>query len=66
MSFSNGGHLLACVDKDHLIMFNCYNGEHIHSIKLRIKEDTEIKKILFARDDKALAVIGNNGFLGRW
>lgn len=43
MSFSNGGHLIACVDNDHLRLINCYNCQEMHSIKLKINVETEIK-----------------------
>jgi WD40 repeat protein len=66
MSFSNGGHLIACVDKDYLRLINSYNCQEMHSIKLRVQEDTEINQVLFSKDDKSLAVCASDGFVGRW
>lgn len=67
LTYSYGGHLLACVDGRLIKMYNAYTLELMHAILMEnASESTKITKIMFAPGDYSLAVCGSDGYAGRW
>lgn len=63
IKYSKGGQYFFAVEKQTLFCYNAYTFVEIKRINL---DTPKVFNMVFADLDKAFAVVGANGFLGRW
>lgn len=63
IKYSKGGQYFFAVEKQSIYIYNAYTFVEMHKI---IIDTPKVFGLVFADLDKAFAVVGANGFLGRW
>ena len=63
IKYSKGGQYFFAVEKQTLYCYNAYTFVEIKRIAL---ETPKVFNLVFADLDKAFAVVGANGYVGRW
>jgi len=63
LKYSSGGQYLFVVERSNITIFNAYTFVKIECIRV---EALKVLSIVFAQHDKAFAVIGQDGYIGRF